>query len=388
VIENNERGLELKLTEPSEVSAWMRAEEYSWFCDEQHQNVLVGQMITVVGTEVDLTGPKVIISRRRLTPNPYTQYCVGQRVICTVTKEETIGAELKIDRLYGWIFAERFAALPQEGLLRSGKVSFDAIIVKVDSDQDGKITVSRRPIVQSLIRSMASATPLIGRVATIKDNGAEILLAPELKAWMPGEEVSWQRGRVGLKSVLQENQEITVMILPQGENEDSDLRVSRRRVNSGQYIVSGSPGLFFGKQWSKVKAILDRFQSQKLAVNVDKLASDPYQTQILVGADDELTLNALVRELSSMASANRCSLNPTGQSWQKPTRVENLPLPHHQNAIPASSTPKPARAESKMPPPQKSLPVTSAPSIRNAPQRQQPQSLLDKILEFITKLFR
>ena len=74
VIENNERGLELKLTEPSEVSAWMRAEEYSWFCDEQYQNVLVGQTLTVIGTEVDLTGPKakVVISRRRLTPNPYT----------------------------------------------------------------------------------------------------------------------------------------------------------------------------------------------------------------------------------------------------------------------------------------------------------------------------
>jgi hypothetical protein len=345
VIENNERGLELKLTEPSEVSAWMRAEEYSWFCDEQHQNVLVGQMLTVVGTEVDLTGPKIIVSRRRLMPNPYTQYRLGQRVSCTVTKEAPNGAELKIDRLYGWIFAERFPILPQEGLLRSGKVPFDAIIVKVDPDQDGKITVSRRPIVQSLVRTMVSATPLLGRVATIKENGVEILLAPDLKAWMPGEEVSWQRGRVALRTILQENQEITVVLLPQGGNEDVDLFVSRKRVNSGQYVVNGSPGLFFGKQWSKVNAVLEQFRSSGLAaVNVGTVNRDTSGTEILIGADDAPTFYLLVQALGSMASANCCSLSPTSvHRRHEPTRIENLPLPERPKGVATTSTRKPAR---------------------------------------------
>jgi HrpA-like RNA helicase len=338
VTKNNDNGLELKLTEPSEVSAWMRAEEYSWYCDEQHQNVLVGQTLTVVGMEVDLTGPQVIISRRRLTPNPYTQYRLGQRVTCTVTEEDPMGAELRIDRLYGWIFADRFAALPQEGLLRSGQEPFDAIIVRVDSDQDGKITVSRMPIVQSLIRSMASATPLIGRVTTIQEKGVEILLAPDLKAWMPGEEVSWQRGRIELRSVFQENQEVIVVLLPQGENEDSVLRVSKKRVSSGQYIVSGSPGLFFAGKPTNLKTILEQFRASGMAaVNVDTINRGASGTQILIGADDAAVFNLLVRALSSMASANRCSLSPMGQGLRAPTRVENLLLPGVQKSTPPTS---------------------------------------------------
>lgn len=375
VVENNERGLELKLTEPAEVAAWMRAEEYSWFCDEQHQNVLVGQPLTVIGMEVDLTGPKVIVSQRRLKTNPYTQYRLGQRVSCTVTKEAPNGAELKIDRLYGWIFAERFPVLPQEGLLRSGKVPFDAIIVKVDSDQDGKITVSRRPIMQSLVRTMASATPLLGRVATIKENGVEILLAPDLKAWMPGEEVSWQRGRVALRTILQENQEITVVLLPQGGNEDVDLFVSRKRVNSGQYMVSGSPGLFFGKQWSKVNAVLEQFRSSGMpAVTVDRVNQGASSTQILIGADNEPIFNLLVRALSSMASTNRCSLSPMGQGWHAPTRIENLPLPGHPKTIPAIPAQKTQAVPRRQPP--------------RLPQQQPPQSLLGEIWTFIKNLFR
>src|ERR1035441_8966380 len=280
--------------------------------------------------------------------NCYLDYTIGQRVTCVVSKEFEDGVELEINGLRGWIFDDQFVALPQEDLLRSGSQPFDAIIVEVDSEERGKLTVSRWPIVQSLIRSIASATPLIGRVTTIKENGADILLAPALKAWMPGEEVSWQRGRIGIRNVIQENQEIAVVLLPQRGNDDSDLRVSKKRVNSGQYIVSGIPGLFFGRQWSNVKAVLDDFLYQKLAVNVDQLASDTTQAQILIGADDAPTFKALVQALDSLASANQCLLSPLGKGRHKPKRVENMPLPRHKKNIPATS----AKSTPEVPQPQ------------------------------------
>jgi len=324
VVDHNENGLELKLSEPAEVSAWMYAAEYSWYGDEPHDRVTVGQTMTVVGIEVDLAGGKIIVSRRRLTSNPYAQYHVGQQVTCIVTKEDPKGAELDIERLRGWIFNDQFAVLPQEGLLRSGKLPFDAIIVKVDSDQNGKITVSRRPFVQSLVRKMASSTPLIGKVTAIKERGAEILLAPDLTALMPGEEVTWQRGRIGLDAILLENQEITVILLPQSEK-DSDLRVSRKLVNSGQYIVSGSPGLFFAGKPTNLKTILEQFRT----AGVDTLVRGASGTQIRIGADDASTYKHLVRALSSMASTNRCLLSQMGNDYHKPKRVESMPLPHH-----------------------------------------------------------
>src|ERR1035441_1775788 len=120
--------------------------------------------------------------------NCYLDYTIGQRVTCVVSKEFEDWVELEINGLRGWIFDDQFVALPKEDLLRSGSQPFDAIIVEVDSEERGKLTVSRWPIVQSLIRSIASATPLIGRVTTIKENGADILLAPALKAWMPRSE--------------------------------------------------------------------------------------------------------------------------------------------------------------------------------------------------------
>ncbi|MEI8120829.1 MAG: helicase-related protein [bacterium] len=385
VVENNENGLELKLSEPAEVSAWMYAEEFSWYCDEPHDQVTVGQLMTVVGLEVDLTGGKILVSRRRLTSNPYVQYRLGQSVSCTVTKEDPYGAELAIDRLRGWIFNAQFTVLPQEGLLRSEKLPFDAIIVKVDSDKHGKITVSRRPFVQGLVRKWASLTPLIGRVATIKEKGVEILLAPDLKAWMPGEEVSWRRGRVEIKSIIQENQEITVVMLPQVDN-DTDMRVSRKRVNSGQYIVSGSPGLFFKGTPTNLKTILEQFRASELgAVNVDKISQDTSGTQILIGADDASTFNLLVLALGSMASANRCSLSPMGKSYHKPKQVENMPLPRHKKSIPATSS------QSAQAVPQRQQP-SHRPTIErpehSAPDVQQPQSLLGTIWSFIRELFR
>jgi ribosomal protein S1 len=384
VTENNDNGLELKLTEPSEVSAWMRAEEFSWYCDETHDQVTVGQTMAVVGLEVDLAGGKVLVSCRPLTHNPYAQYRPGQRVTCIVTKKYPLGAELNIDRLCGWIFDDQLVVLPQEGLLRSGSQPFDAIVVDVDSEGRGKLTVSRRPIVQSLIRSIASATPLIGMVTKIKDKGAELMLAPDLKAWLPGGEVSWQKG-VEIRRYVQENQEIAVVLLPEQVDKSGDLSVSRKRVHSSVYSVTGEPGRFFGKKWANVNQILENFRSEGKAVNVDDLKGGSSGAQILIGADDAPTFNALVRALSSMASANRCSLRPMGQGRHAPTRVENLLLPGHQKSIPPTSAQSaqdvPQRQRSGHPP-KIQRPVQSAHDV------QQPQSLIGKIWAIVRELFR
>ncbi len=368
VIEKNNYGLELKLSEPPDVTAWMPAEEFSWYCDESHESVAVGEPLTVVGVTVDLAGAKVLVSQRRLTPNPYAQYSPGQRLTCTVSKSNPRGAELTINRLRGWIFWERFAILPQEGPLRSENIPFEAVAVSVDSEGEGKITVSRRPIVQAVVRSVASVTPLIGQVTAIKENGAEILLAPHLMAWLPGEEVSWQRGRIAIQTILHENQEVAVVLLPQAENEDTDLRVSVKRLHSGQFIVRGSPGLFFAGRPTNLKTILEDYRRAGTPVNVDTITKGSAGTQILIGADNASTYTSLVRALAYMASANRCSLTQMSQAWGTPVKLESLRLAIRRIDAPSGAA-QPAR-------------------VAPQPQPQPTPSIFGRIWAFIRSLFR
>ncbi|MEI6605957.1 MAG: hypothetical protein WCP35_11650 [Verrucomicrobiota bacterium] len=287
--------------------------------------------------DIGLAKEKILVFCRQLTPNPYAGFRPGQKVTCTVTKKGPKGAELNIDDgLCGWIYNDKYMALPQENLGPLGEHSFDAIIEKIDFEREGKIFVSRRPIVRSLIQSIEPLPPLIGKVTVIKQDGAEIELAPGLLALLPSKEVSWQHGGA-FKEILKVDNTITVVLLRKEENDDSRLRVSMKRVNSGEYIVSGKPWLFFAGQPKNLKTILEHIRdSEMAAVNVVTISKDKFETRILIGADDKDTFRALVRELRSMACENHCSLTPMGKGHKpKPEPLENLPLPGQKEPIPS-----------------------------------------------------
>src|SRR5205823_59680 len=108
--------------------------------------------------------------------------------------------------------------------------------------EEGKITVSRWPQVQKLLRALASSAILRAKVREIKDAGATVELAPGVEAWLPGSEASWARGRVELRTVLAIDQVIDVMLLPRlADDREDNIRVSRKRAWAREYLVTGSP---------------------------------------------------------------------------------------------------------------------------------------------------
>ncbi len=331
VTECNANGLQLDLAGLHGVPVWLQRDEYSWHCDETHADAKVGTELTVTGMEIELARRRILASRRRLTANPYLNYNPGETVSCSVTMTTDKGAELDIDRLQGWIFNDRLVHLPQERLNGSEGGRFDATVVRV-ATEDGKITVSRWPQVQQLLRTAAEAMVLIGEVSRIEATGVGVMLAPGIEGWMPGEEATWTQGRAELARVFHPGQRLEAVLLPRGPMDREDnIRVSRKRAWSCEYLVGGKPGLFFGKQWANVRAVLDRHRRSGPAA-VDKAGEVPGAARVLVGADDRRTFEALISDLAALARSTGCSFTQTGTKRAGPAELKDLVLPStHRN---------------------------------------------------------
>lgn len=335
VVRHGSHGIAFEVKEMRHVPLWMPREEYSWYYDEFPDDVVVGQELKFTGLEVDLIKRQVYVSVRQLTPNPYLSLREGQPVICQIVKVTPSGAEIRIKRLRGWIRTENLVSLPQERLQLIEGSKFRANIVRVDTEQ-GKITVSRWPVVQECLRSMVAGNHLWGKVTEIVNNGVRVELAPGLLAWLPGEEVSWTRGRTDLNKELQIGEVLRVVLLPKrADARADDLRVSRKRITSREYIVRGKPGLFFAGRPYNVKTIIDGYhQSGKSDVNVDTIERGATGTRILIRANSMEDLKSVTKSLTAMAYMNSCTLSLLTQEPGDPVFVSNLTLPEPSKGKP------------------------------------------------------
>lgn len=327
-------GLQMSLADSFGVRAWLPKVEYTWYCDEDHTKLNVGEEIKVKGLEIDWEKNQVILSRRKITNNPYSIIKEGIEVVCQVTDNWNKVVNLSIKRLRGFAFKNGLAWLPQE----TDHATFTAKVIKTDIDK-GEIQVSRWPIVQEQLRKIAEKVVLKGTVIIVKANDADVELAPGLVATLWAGEVTNQQGRKGDSMLPGLNgSEIEVVILPKQEKDwDSRIRVSRRQAWSGSFQLTGALGSFFGKGWTHVKAIVADVTNQFGFCRVDTEKEKPGD-YLLISGDTNAAYSALVARLQAHASSTRCSLIQCDSPRAGPEWLANLRLLSRPSTAPSVDT--------------------------------------------------
>lgn len=336
----SDAGLQMSLADSFGVRAWLPRVEYTWYCDEDHTQLNVGEEITVKGLEIDWEKNQVILSRRKITNNPYSEIEEGKEVDCQVITTRNHGVTLSIKRLRGWAFNNGLAWLPQE----TNQAAFTAKVTKTDIYK-GEIQVSRWPIVQEQLRKIAKNVVLKGKVIGVKKTDAEVELALGLVATLWAGEVTNQQGRIGESMLLGLiGSEIEVVILPKQEKDwDNRIRVSRKQAWSGSFQLTGAVGNFFGTGWTHVKAIVADVTNRIGFCRVDAEKEKP-GAYLLISGDTNAAYSALVARLQAHAGSTRCSLIQYDSPRAGPEWLANLRLlsrPSTASYVDTTVRPKP-----------------------------------------------
>jgi HrpA-like RNA helicase len=335
IIEVNPGGIELRLEGRHDCKAWLPGSEFTWLKKESHLDCQVDEELEVQGMELDFGDEKVIVSRRALTPNPFEDYRVGQRVICEDLNRKDRGWECSVDGLHGWIPESFWAELPQEDI--GNAQQFEA---EVHFVEEGKLVLSRWPVVQKAIRSMATKYVLRCTVTRVESNGLEVELAPGIRAWLPGSEISASRERVSLQNAFAPSQPLDVIILPaQADDRDDKIVVSRKRAWSQEIVVSGIIGRFVAsKRYNNMKTVLSKFQGMGEPVFIHTLADGSSSKHMLVGADRKPIASRLVSDLSSVARMNNCTFAAKTEMRKGPVELASIPLPKTRKPVSRTRT--------------------------------------------------
>ena len=312
-------GLQIALSDSFGVRTWLPREEYTWYCDEDVSQLSVGEEITVTGLEIDWEKSQVTLSRRKLTDNPYARINVGAKVRCEEVNALQKGTVLSIQRLRGWIFTDRVAWLPQE----MNHQEFIAEVTKVEIEE-GKIYVSRWPVIQEQLRKLTDGMVVKGRIITLEGKEAIVELAPGITATLWAGEVTNQQGLGVGEHLLPSLSEVEVVILPMQEKDwDNRFRVSRKLAWSGLFQLSGAPGIFFGTGWTHVKGIVAGISARYGFCRVDAEKGRP-GTCLRISGDTKASFSALVASLQAHAGSTRCSLTQEDRTRNGPVWLADL----------------------------------------------------------------
>lgn len=378
-------GIQVALPDSRGVNTWLPREEFTWYCDEDVSQLSVGEEITVTGLEIDWERNQVLLSRRKLTENPYTKIRVGDKVDCEVLFRNVKGFVLSVNRLRGWAFAENVVRLPHE----SNDQEFSAQVARVNAEE-GKLILDRWPILQTELRRLTANVVLKGKIIEFVNKEAIVELAPGIKASLWVGEVTNNQQASGLgERLLPQLKEVEVIVLPKQERDwDSRIRVSRKQAWSGFFQLSGAPGIFFGTGWTHVKAILEEITGRYGYCRVD--AEKDRQGILRISGDSKASYLALVTRLQEHASNTRCTLQQESGTRIGPFWLADLPLqstshrPSRAGYSPQPSTSKEDAAQAQSQHRPTTLDATRTSVKPTTPDKAKKKSLLSWLGKFFT----